>query len=63
MVLAARRSSILTLAVTGLLALTASAADDSLIVNGDFERGREGWSEFWSRTPGQPSGAGRRTEI
>lgn len=52
MVLAARRSSILTLAVTGLLALIASAAaDDSLIVNGDFERGREGWSEFWSRTP------------
>ena len=23
-----------------------------MIVNGDFERGREGWSEFWSRTPG-----------
>ena len=37
--------------VTGLLVLTASAEDD-LIVNGDFERGREGWSEFWSRTPG-----------
>lgn len=47
----ARKSSVLTMLFTGLLVLTASAADD-LLVNGDFERGREGWSEFWSRTPG-----------
>ncbi len=33
------------------LALAASASE-GLLVNGDFERGRDGWSEFWSRTPG-----------
>jgi hypothetical protein len=37
--------------VTILLTFPASAADD-LLVNSDFERGREGWSDFWSRTPG-----------
>ncbi|MCU0981573.1 MAG: carbohydrate binding domain-containing protein, partial [Pirellulaceae bacterium] len=37
--------------LTGWLVLTAAAGDE-LVVNGGFERGRTGWSEFWSRTPG-----------
>ncbi len=49
--ISARSSLVLSLLVTSLLVFTASAADE-LIVNGDFERGREGWSDFWSRTPG-----------
>lgn len=46
----ARKTFVSAMLVTSMLALTASAADD-LLVNGDFERGREGWSEFWARTP------------
>lgn len=34
----------------GFLSATATAADD-LVVNGDFERGLEGWAAFWSRKP------------
>ena len=51
MQLPAGRSFVFLVVVTGWLALTASAADD-LVVNGGFEQGRTGWSEFWSRTPG-----------
>lgn len=45
-----RQRFVFALLVSGVLVLTASA-EDTLIVNGDFERGREGWSEFWSRMP------------
>jgi hypothetical protein len=37
--------------VAMLLVFEAAAADE-LIVNGDFEQGPQGWSDFWSRTPG-----------
>ena len=47
----AARSIVFLNLVTGWLALTAAAGDD-LVVNGGFEQGRTGWSEFWSRTPG-----------
>jgi hypothetical protein len=47
----AGRSVVFLSFVTPWLALT-DAAGDELVVNGGFEQGRTGWSEFWSRTPG-----------
>jgi hypothetical protein len=35
-----------------LAAMTAAAADENRVTNGDFEQGLAGWSEPWSRTPG-----------
>ena len=36
-----------------LIALAvASAPEENLITNGDFEQGLVGWSELWTRSPG-----------
>ncbi len=54
-----------------LVLAAASAPQENLLVNGDFEQGLAGWSELWTRTPGgtlaldrqQPHGGNQAVRI